>query len=166
MPRRKRPTATLKSCTSPASSPGAWAKDYSVRLTLRAGDATRFTIDVIQPSANNAVLETFANLSMTAIDARFAPAVINGRSAFRDKLTAASATPPANATVALNATTNGDDGTVISPADATFQTALTTLFDVGGIADRIDLFNIVCVPGLVAAATIAIMQQRARAAPS
>jgi phage tail sheath protein FI len=99
---------------------------------------------------------------MTSTDARFAPAVINGRSAFIDNLTVASATTPADATVALNATTNGDDGTVIGPADATFQTALTTLFDVGGIADRIDLFNIVCVPGLVAAATIAIMQQRVR----
>jgi phage tail sheath protein FI len=147
----------------PASSPGAWAKDYSVRLTLRAGDATRFTIDVIQPSANNAVLETFANLSMTATDARFAPAIINGRSAFIDKLAAASATTPANATVALNATTNGDDGTVIGPTDAAFQTALTALFGVGGVADRIDLFNIICVPGLIDGATIAIMQQRAHA---
>jgi len=145
----------------PASSPGAWAANYSVRLTRRPDDATRFRIDVIQPSANNAVLETFANLSMTATDARFAPAIINRHSAFIDNLAAASATTPANATVALNSTTNGNDGTVIGPADGAFQTALTALFNAGGIADRIDLFNIVCVPGLVDGPTIATLQQRA-----
>ena len=85
---------------------------------------------------------------MTATDPRFVPSVINGRSAFIDKLTAGSATTPANATVALNATTNGADGTVIGPDDGAFQTALTTAFAVGGIVDRIDLFNIICVPGL------------------
>jgi phage tail sheath protein FI len=146
----------------PASSPGAWAKDYSVRLTQRTDDATRFTIDVIQPGANNAVVETFANLSMTSTDPRFAPAVINGHSGFIDKLTAASATTPANATVTLDSGVVGNDGTVVGPADAGFRTALTTAFDVGGIADRIDLFNIICVPGLTDAATIAVMQGRAR----
>jgi phage tail sheath protein FI len=143
----------------PASSPGGWASAFSVRLTRRPDDATRFTIDIIQPSANDAVLETFSNLSMTTTDPRFVLAVINGRSAFIDKLTAASATTPANATVALNATTNGVDGTVIGPADGGFQTALTTAFDVGGVVDRIDLFNIVCVPGLVHGPTIASLQK-------
>ena len=150
----------------PASSPGAWASNFSVRLTRRADDATRFTIDVIQPSANNAVLESFANLSMTATDPRFVTAVINGRSAFIDNLTVTAPPPtpptPANTTVALNATTNGVDGTVIGPADAAFLAALTAAFDVGGIADRIDLFNIVCVPGLTDGPTIATLQQRVR----
>jgi phage tail sheath protein FI len=145
----------------PASSPGEWAQDFSARLTRRPDDATRFRLDIIQPAANNAVLESFANLSMTPTDPRFAPAVINGRSAFIDNLTAATATTPADATVALDATTSGADGTVIDAADAGFQAALTTAFDVGGIADRIDLFNIICVPGLVDGPTIAIMQQRA-----
>ena len=72
-----------------ASSPGAWANQFSVRLERRPDDATRFSISIIQPSANNAVLETFSNLSMTATDPRFVLSVINGRSAFIDKLTAA-----------------------------------------------------------------------------
>lgn len=54
------------------------------------------------------------------------------------------------------------DGTMIGPADAAFQTALAAQFDAGGPADRIDLFNIICVPGLVDAATVAIMQRHAR----
>ena len=161
-------TATTAACDIgdihiPASSPGAWASNFSVRLTRRVDDATRFTIDIIQPSANNAVLESFANLSVSRTDPRFVLAVINGRSAFIDNLTVAAVpTTPANATVALNATTNGVDGTVIGPADAAFRTALTAAFDVGGIADRIDLFNIVCVPGLTDGPTIATLQQRVR----
>ena len=143
-----------------ASSPGDWAADFSVRLTQRADDATRFTIDVIQPSANNAVLETFANLSMTDTDPRFAPVVINGRSAFLDNLAAASATTPGNATVALGSGNAGNPGNIIGPADAGFQNQLTAAFNTGGIADRIDLFNIVCVPGLVDGPTITTMQQR------
>jgi len=55
-----------------------------------------------------------------------------------------------------------DDGAVTGPADPAFRTTLAALFDTGGAADRIDLFNILCVPGLVDAATVEIMQRRAR----
>jgi phage tail sheath protein FI len=149
-----------------ASSPGDWAHDFSVRVTQRAApNANRFTIDVIQPSANSAVIESFANLSMTTTDARFAPNVINGRSAFIDNLSDSAptvpATTPGNGTAALGSGTPGNPGTVIGPADAGFQNQLTTAFATGGIADRIDLFNIVCVPGLLDQGTVTTMQQRA-----
>ena len=64
-------------------------------------------------------------------------------------------------------TTNGADGTVIGPDDG-IQTALTTAFAVGGVVDRIDLFNIICVPGLTHGPTIAALQKGAgtTAAPS
>ena len=145
-----------------ASSPGAWANAFSARLTRRPDDATRFRLEVIDPASNDAVLESFANLSMTATDPRFAPAIVNGRSGFIDHLAAGSASTPADATVALNDATNGVDGTVLGPADATFQAALTTEFGVGGIADRIELLNIICVPGLTEPATIASLQLCAR----
>ena len=79
----------------PASSPGDWANEFSVRLDTAAGRCHALLDQLIQPSANNAVLETFSNLSMTATDPRFVPSVINGRSAFIDKLTAAPQTTPA-----------------------------------------------------------------------
>ena len=142
----------------PASSEGTWAHQFSVRLERRPDDPTRFSISIIQPTANNAVLETFSNLSMTATDPRFVLSVINGRSAFIDKLTAGSETTPGNATVAL---TGGADGTVMGPNDGTFQTALTAALAVGGAVDRIDLFNIVCVPGLTHGPTIAALQKTA-----
>jgi phage tail sheath protein FI len=50
------------------------------------------------------------------------------------------------------------DGDVLAPSQ--FLSPLTALFDTGGIADRIDLFNLVCVPGLTDGPTITTLQQR------
>ena len=144
-----------------ASSPGAWANGHGVRLTRRPDDATRFCLDVLD-TAGLTVLESFPDLSMTPTDARFVQAVVNGRSAFLDNLAALSTATPGDATVALDGTTSGDDGTVLGPGDPGFRVALTALFDVGGQADRIELYNIVCVPGLTDSATIQTLQQRAR----
>jgi phage tail sheath protein FI len=115
---------------------------------------------VIDPANANAVGESFEKLSMEPADRRFAPAVVNRRSAFMDGLTAASANTPGNDTQPF---AGGHDGAVIGPADASFQAVLLALFDVGSAADRIDLFNLVCVPGLTDATTIAALQGRCRA---
>ena len=57
----------------------------------------------------------------------------------------------------------GDDDAVIGAADAAFQEKLHALFEAGGAADRIDLFNVICVPGLVDGPTIQTMQRHAQA---
>jgi phage tail sheath protein FI len=57
----------------------------------------------------------------------------------------------------------GPDGTVSGPADATFAAALLAAFAPGSIVDGIDLVNLVCVPGLSDAATIAALQKQCRA---
>ncbi len=153
--------SALGDLTVTANSPGAWANAYSVRLTRRADDATRFRLDVLV-TATGTVVESFENLSMTASDARSVDAVVNGQSAYITT-TATTTSTPSNATVALNATTSGVDGSVIGPTDSSFRTALVARFDVGGIVDRIDLFNLLCVPGLVDGTTIGTLQQRCRA---
>ena len=56
----------------------------------------------------------------------------------------------------------GNDGAALAPADAAFQARLEALFDAGGAIDGIDLFNIVCVPGLVDASAIQNLQTRVR----
>jgi phage tail sheath protein FI len=144
-----------------ANSPGAWANDYRVRLTRRTDDPTRFKLEVLFQPANDAIVESFENLSMSNADSRFVDTVVNGRSSFI-AAAAGSATTPANATVDLDGTTAGDDGTVIGPADAAFRTALLALFGLGSITDRIELFNLVCVPGLTHAATIGTLQHHCR----
>jgi hypothetical protein len=74
-------------------------------------------------------------------------------------------TPPILANVALgivNTPTAGNDGTLIGPADAAFHTAVSALFGVGTVTDRIELFNLVSVPGLTDPTTIAALQLECR----
>jgi uncharacterized protein len=144
-----------------ATSPGGWAADYGVRLTQRSDDVTRFKLEVLHRPSNDAVVESFENLSMSNADARFVDTVVNGRSAIITTA-AGSTTTPANGEVDLDADTAGADGTVFGPADAAFRTALLAQFGLGTVTDRIDLFNIVCVPGLTDAPTIQTLQHHCR----
>lgn len=153
-------TAVFGDLTVSASSPGSWADPFSARVTLRPDDNSRFTVDVIQPSANNAVLESFANLSFDPADPRFAPNVIDGRSAFIDDLVFAS-DPPVAPTAGTQPLAGGGDGVFLPPNSAEFTGPLAAAFATGGIADRIDLFNIICVPGLTDATAVADLQTRA-----
>ena len=153
--------AAIGDLTVRANSSGEWANEYRVRLTRRTDDATRFKLEVLHEPSNNAVVESFPNLSMASADPRFVDTVINGKSAFI-AVEAGSATTPADATVDLDDVTAGAAGTLIGPDDASFRTALTALFDVGSIGDRIDLFNLLCVPALRDAPTIATLQHICR----
>ena len=56
----------------------------------------------------------------------------------------------------------GDGGAAAGPADAAFLGALEAAFDAGGAVERIDLFNLICVPGLADALAIRMLQRRAR----
>jgi phage tail sheath protein FI len=75
-------SCAIEDLTISANSPGDWAADYRVRLTRRADDLTRFRLDVLHAPSNDAVVESFENLSMTELDSRFVEAIVNGRSAF------------------------------------------------------------------------------------
>ena len=142
-----------------------------MRLTPRADDATRFRIDVLHVPSNNAVVESFENLSMATTDARFAETVINGRSAFITVDATGASIPNAATTVDLDNDQAGSVGTVLGPADADFRTALLLAFDgdatvvpaIEPLLDSVDLFNIVCVPGLVDGPTIQSLQERCAA---
>ncbi|MFV2058435.1 MAG: phage tail sheath family protein [Thiohalomonadales bacterium] len=145
--------------TVSASSPGKWANSLSIRITRRSDDATRFRIDVI--NTDDAVLESFSNLSMDENDARFPPNIINGRANLISVTATDAAAAPNNGGKALNDTDAGDDGTVLSPTGVTaaiFHAAVLANFGVGTVTDRIDIFNIVCVPGETDATTLALLQ--------
>ncbi|WP_017464137.1 phage tail sheath subtilisin-like domain-containing protein [Dyella ginsengisoli] len=146
-----------------ASSPGQWANGYGIAITLRADDVTRFRLQVLSDSADaTSVVETFENLSMTATDPRFVKNVINGRSLYISADTSGSTTPAAG-TTPLKSVQAGTDGAQWSAADAAFRTAVTASFATGGVIDRIDLFNLVCVPGLTDAGTISTLQGKCKA---
>lgn len=142
-----------------ASSPGEWANALRVRTTQRVDDTLRFRVDVI--GADDAVLESFENLSMDATDARFPPNVINGRARLISVTAINAATAPSDGTVDLNGTTAGADGAVLEPTGASaaaFHASVLASFGVGSLTDRIDIFNIVCVPGETDATTLTTLQ--------
>ena len=59
----------------------------------------------------------------------------------------------------------GDDGLVLDPAGpnaADFNSAVRASVGAGSVTDRIDLYNLVCVPGLADGATVAAVQQECR----
>jgi uncharacterized protein len=55
----------------------------------------------------------------------------------------------------------GADGDAIAPSDAAFVQALDAAFAAGGPIDRIDAFNLICVPGLTESAATAMLQEQA-----
>jgi uncharacterized protein len=149
-----------------AAAVGAWANSHRVRLTPRSDDATRFKLEVLDHPTNESVIESFENLSMNSTDARFVRSVVNDRSGIVS-VTVSGASAPALATFSLDGgtpPTTGADGTVLDPNSTTvatataFHTAVRALFGLGSLTDRIDLFNLVCVPGESDAATVGALQ--------
>jgi hypothetical protein len=152
-------SVAIDQLTVTASSPGLWGDSYRIRITQRAApDNARFKLEVLDHDNNDAVVESFENLSMDAADPRFAESAINERSNFITVAVAANTTPP-NGTSDL---AGGADGTLLTPgtgaAHSDFHNALTASFGVGTITDRIDIFNLVCVPGETDPATLATLQ--------
>jgi phage tail sheath protein FI len=148
-----------------ANSEGKWGQGYAIRITLRTDDTTNthfrvavLKIDPTDPSnANNtaAEVESFENLSMTVSDPRYALSVLNNRSSYIIAQAGSGTGVPTTTTfTALNSAAN--DGTVIGPGDSDFQTGVE---DARARLDRIDLFNLLCVPGLTDGPTVQTMAQ-------
>ncbi len=136
---------------------GVWAEAYTVQSTLSTFDSSRFSLTVTE-TATGAVVEKFVNLSMDEDDSRFAPSVISDQSEILNtsKVSAASnETPPSNTTAAL---TGGNNGTLLSPNVVNFENALTASGAGINLLDRVDLFNILCVPGETKASKVAELE--------
>jgi phage tail sheath protein FI len=151
-------TAKLGDMDLKASSPGDWAHQYTVRLKTRPSpDQKRFRLEVLLGDpTNNVVVEVFENLSKDEGDPRFVTAIVNARSHI---FTVAVPSPPAdpadgNATLGKSPGSPGNPGDVLDPNDEPAKTIVPALFDTGGGADKIDIFNLVCVPGLTDGETI------------
>jgi uncharacterized protein len=141
-------TVTAGGIDFTAASAGEWARKYAVHVAPRTDATDRFKVEVVDADNHAIVYEVFENLSIAPADGRFVDAFIKDRSA----LVRAKAGTTA-ATENTQAFTNGDDGGVLDPNStsatlkAQFNTAVLNLFKKGQIADHIDLFNLVCVPG-------------------
>ncbi len=176
------PHSTTAGFTFTAQNPGVWGNLLAVGVTPQPGDATnsRFGLNVVALSPNGtlSVVETFYNLSINAADPSYVVTVLNSDSNY---LSAAAVGTP---TTALNSPfpvaggasapfasppflTGGFDGSVLDPTQdgatgGLFMTALNADgTGTGGVhlLDRVDSFNLLCVPGETEAATIANLQK-------
>jgi uncharacterized protein len=150
-------TLTLDDLTLEATGPGTWAREYGVHITTRDVDGgLRFGLTVVRrpPGATSEqVTEVFENLSLEPTDARFVVSVVNEQSeVLNADVTGTSISATGEDPAMLE---GGDDGDVLRPIDADFWTQVwPTEADEdghrGGVhhLDRVDLFNLLVVPGL------------------
>ncbi len=169
-------TVTLGGLKVTARSPGQWADNYAIVTRKLASDPTRFRLVVanIANDPKGVVVETFENLSMKATDARGVAAVLKAGSLLVDA-EASSDDPPDDTAIPDSGAdkgkipdaaklTGGADGDVLKPDDPAFDTALDFTNAVNGIflLDRIDLFNLLCVPGETGTTTLQALQKFCR----
>ena len=145
-----------------ANSPGMWGNNYGISVTNNSGSTGKFRLQVLDMTnaAKPIVVESFENLSMLPSDARYVQAIINDQSSYIT-LTATGTTAPAD--LAATAMTGGSDGTVLAPGTSTgaFENAVAPTSLIGGyhLLDRVDLFNLLCVPGEGDSTTLSTLEQ-------
>jgi len=152
-----------------ASSPGTWGNTLQVSITPLATNPSRFSLLVQQvgSSGQATTLESYVNLSVQPTDSSYVVTVINNDSnyiTFTNPKTNANVVPtaPPAATSSPVAFTGGLDGTVLVPAtDQNFELALLSASNSSAginLLDRVDIFNLLCVPGETDAPTISTLQ--------
>ncbi|MEP6705501.1 MAG: phage tail sheath family protein, partial [Acidobacteriota bacterium] len=153
-----------------ANSPGEWANDYAIVTKKQSVDPTRFQLKVVNNSVNKKGIpvEVFENLSMVKGNPRYVKTVLKNESNFVN----ADATDETNAAVPDDTAVgdipadaelkDGASGAVLTAVDADFITSLGDVAKEGGLLDRIDLFNLLCVPGLEEVAAISSLQKFCR----
>jgi uncharacterized protein len=151
-----------------ASSPGVWGSSLQFSAIWQPSSPTRFSILVQQVGTGGGppqTLESFVNLSFSPTDPQYFVTVIDSDSQYITFVNPAAPTTPVAAPtgspVPIPATTlsGGADGTVLVPAsDGNFESVLTTAPGGVHLLDRVDIFNLLCVPGETDVATIAALQ--------
>jgi len=141
-----------------AKNQGEWANSYGISIKANTVDTTRFQLAVVNGSGTK--VETFENLSMNSGDSRFVETVINNESVLVNAAVVGGATTPPADTATPTPLAGGVDGAVLAPNDAAFETALLPVSADSGVyyLDRIDLFNLLCVPGETNPATLSSLE--------
>ncbi len=129
---------------------------------------SRFSVlvQMVAPNGSLQTLENFANLSYTTTDPQYAVKVIDNDSNYITFLNPLTNTvvPPVGVPIATNpsaplALNGGADGGVLVPAsDGNFELALINPPVGVYLLDRVDIFNLLCVPAETDAPTIQQLQ--------
>lgn len=150
-----------------ARNPGKWGTSYAVTAVPRTDRPERFGIQVLlvmPDTGKTIVVESFDNLSMSDQDSRYFVKVLEAESELvRVEPIGAPTTPPNQPTPAALAGTGDLDGAVLEPNDSAFDTALLATGKGVHHLERVDLFNLLCVPGETKVETIQTLQKFCRA---
>jgi phage tail sheath protein FI len=148
-----------------ASNHGAWANDYAIVTATRpAPNDKRFRLVVsnFKLDKKGVPIETFENLSMDPQDPRFVVGVLKSESSLVEaELIGTPTDPPANTDIKAPPDPNagvipdaakligGNEGKALAQNEAKFDQAILPASGSGGAyyLDRIDLFNLLCIPG-------------------
>lgn len=142
-----------------ANSPGAWGNGLLVSVLAPASSPGRFGLLVQQQNASGqiSVLESFVNLSTVTTDPQYALTVVNNDSNYVTFVTPPTATP--SPTASPIAFSGGADGAILMPAfDGNFEIALQNPNAGYSLLDRVDIFNLMCVPGETDETTLSNLQ--------
>ncbi len=152
-----------------AANPGIWGNSLRVSIsTLPAPNTNRFNLLLQKMGASGqlSTLESYVNLSVSPSDPNYVVALVNNDSSyitFTNPANGQNVVPtgspaPTSAPVAFS---GGADGTVLRPTDQNFELAVlsTSNPDAGiNVLDRVEIFNLLCIPGETDAATISQLQ--------
>lgn len=133
---------------------GTWGNHYRVATKIRPDDATKFQLQVRYfdkvddpDEAHGVVIEIFEDLSVDPGNARCVIEVINKSSKIlHTTLKGTPDSPPADPATPVKLT-GGSDGTVLLPDTPAFEKLLTDSSGAIPLLEKVDLFNILCVPG-------------------
>jgi phage tail sheath protein FI len=167
-----------------AQNPGGWGNYIWVKIAFVSPQG-RFGVQVLYAAngipAQAKVVENFVNLSTDPTDPQYFVTIIDNDSQYisfadADDPDPSPPSPPFPGTIGLTLTSppsspgvqlqGGLDGTILAPGDGNFEVALgadaspTSTNEFGlRLLDRVDIFNLLCVPGETDAATISILQE-------
>jgi hypothetical protein len=150
-----------------ANNPGVWGNSLFVSVTPQPSNPTRFGLLVQQVTSTGSIVtrESYVNLSVAPADPSYAVTVIDNDSnyiTFINPLGGAVVAPTAApAAATLVPFSGGADGSVLNPMDGNFEAALFPPANPNGgvhLLDRVDIFNLLCVPGETDSPTISQLQ--------
>lgn len=143
---------------------GDWGNSLAVSSQRNsAGDRFSLTVFAKDDEGTLVQVEAHVDLGLDAADKRFVGRVLQSNSRLiAGELVGTPTTPPANQT--QKALTGGADGDVLEPDNSSFETALLPNSEDSGVyhLDRVDLFNLFCVPWETKPAKVAELQDFCR----
>lgn len=170
---------TMAPLSIKAQNEGLWGNNYAIAIKGQtSGNRFQLQVVYIDPTDSTGktqiVVESYANISAATPDpqGRYICDVINNQSNYIsiDAVTQPPTpskpadTPVPGQLVAAQRLSGGQDGTILDPDTAAFESALVPTKRSGGIylLDHVDLFNLLVVPGETSATTVASLENYCR----